>query len=461
MEARGGQPEATSGSRVAALQADVVVCGGGPAGICAAIAAARSGAAVLLIEQYGFVGGMATAGLVNPIYGFGYFGPGNQLVTGIPEELVQVLGRVGGTLGHRRRIECGSCISPEACPTHGVTGLLSFDPEAFKHAALGMLHREGVDLLLYCRVLGPVIRNGALTGITVATKAGSQTIQASLVIDATGDGDVAAEAGAPFKVGRGDDGTVQPQSLMFRIAGVRRDDDRFVVKLTDIPGKKSPYRALLFRLPRAGEYVVNCDTGIHGANSLSPRDLTRVHSHALLSTADIAASIRAQVPGCEASYLVATATHLGIRESRRITGEYVLSKDDVLGGRKFADGICRAAFPIDIHDLMPGDTNPMFSVKCGDYYEIPYRCLVPREIDNLLVAGRCLSGTHEAHGSYRVMGTCMAVGQAAGTAAALAVARGVAPRHLDGALVRQTLIDSGVVLPPAGAFHDADVPGTL
>lgn len=425
----------------------MIVCGGGPAGICAAVAAARGGLSVLLVEQYGFLGGMATAGLVNPIYGFGYFEEGRQLVTGIPEELVQSLTHFeGGTLGHRRRIECATCVSHEACPTHGVTSLLSFDPEAFKYAALTILEKEGVKFLLYSRILSPLVDNGTVTGVAVATKAGTREIKAAIAIDATGDGDIAAAAGNPYEVGRARDGAIQPQSLMFRIGNVNREDDRSVHLLPNFPGRQAPLRLLLFRLPRAGEYVVNCDSGIHGANPLLVEDLTRVHAGALKATRDIAAAIRANIPGCQESYLLSTATHLGIRESRRIRGEYVLTSDDVLNCAKFPDGICRAAFPIDIHDLTEHDRNPMLIVRCGDHYEIPYRCLVPCAIDNLLLAGRCISGTHEAHGSYRVMGTCMAVGQAAGTAAVLAIRRGVIPKRLDGALVRQALIESGVTL---------------
>ncbi|HLA83645.1 MAG TPA: FAD-dependent oxidoreductase, partial [Thermoguttaceae bacterium] len=398
---------------------DVAVFGGGPAGVCAAVAAARLGARTLLVERYGYLGGMASAAMVNPIYGFNYFDPGRQIVTGIPEELVEQLRRIpGGTLGHRRRAECAACRSPDECPTHGISSLLPFDPEAIKLAAQRLVVESGAAMLFYCLADEAIVRDGRLEGVVASTKTGCRVIRAAVTIDATGDGDVAAAAGAPFAFGRSGDGFVQPQSLMFRIAGVRRGEDRLVFDVD--PPVEGVRRFLLFRLPRDGEYVVNSDSGLFGANPLEPRDLTAVHAKALGAAFALTAWMREHVEGGEACCLAATAASLGVRESRRILGEYVLTKEDVLGARKFPDGIARGCFPLDIHAMTerPGDENLLTPLPCGEYYEIPYRCLAPREVEGLLVAGRCISGTHEAHASYRVMATCMAIGQAAGTAAA-------------------------------------------
>ena len=426
---------------------DVAVVGGGPAGICAAVAASRLGAQTLLVERNGFLGGMATAGLVNPIYGFGYFEPGRQLVAGIAEEVVQHLRQIdGGTLGHRRREECGTCDAPEQCRASGISSLLPFEPEALKLAAYRLASDAGVELLHYCLADEAVVQDGHVQGVRVSSKNGRRLIRAAVTVDATGDGDVAASAGAPFEFGIAPGGLVQPQSLMFRIAGVNHDADRLCFNVE--PAVEGVSRFLLFRLPRAGEYVVNCDTGLFGLDPLEPRDLTKAHTRAMGAAFSLVAWIRENVEGCEQCHLVSTAPQLGVRESRRILGDYVLTKEDVLGLRKFPDGIARGCFPLDIHVLTdsPDAKNPLTPLPCGQYYEIPYRCLLPRDVEGLLIAGRCISGTHEAHASYRVMATCMALGQAAGTAAALAVSHHLTPRTLDAGLLRTTLRKQGVLL---------------
>jgi glycine/D-amino acid oxidase-like deaminating enzyme len=423
---------------------DVAVFGGGPAGICAAVAAARLGARTLLVERHGYLGGMATAGMVNPIYGFNYYEPGRQIVGGIAQELVDRLRAIpDGTLGHRRRMECDHCPGPERCPTSGISSLLPFDPEAMKLAAQRLVADSGATLLLYCLAEEALVRDGRLEGVVVSTKTGRLAIRAKVVVDATGDGDVAALAGAPFEFGRPGDGVVQPQSLMFRIAGVRRSDDRLLFNVD--PPAADVRRFLLFRLPRDGEYVVNCDSGIYDANPLEPADLTKVHAAAMNAAFALVEWMRTNLDGGESCHLVATAAHVGVRESRRILGDYVLTKEDVLAARKFPDGVALGCFPLDIHAMSerPGDENPLTPLPCGEYYEIPLRCLLPRGVEGLLVAGRCISGTHEAHASYRVMATCMAMGQAAGTAAALAAGRGETPRLLDPALVRAAIAEPG------------------
>jgi hypothetical protein len=382
--------------------------------------------------------------LVNPIYGFNYFEPGRQIVGGIAEELVNRLREIpDGTLGHRRREECGRCQGSQRCPTGGISSLLPFEPEAMKLAAERLVADSGAGLLLYCLAEEALVREGRLEGVNISTKTGRRLLRAKVIIDATGDGDVAASAGAPFELGRSSDGAVQPQSLMFRIAGVRRSEDRLLFSVD--PPVAGVRRFLLFRLPRDGEYVVNSDSGVFGANPLEPADLTAVHVKAMGAAFELVEWMRKNLDGGQACHLVATAAHMGVRESRRILGDYVLTKEDVLAARKFSDGVARGCFPLDIHAMSerPGDANPLTPLPCGEYYEIPLRCLLPRTVEGLLVAGRCISGTHEAHASYRVMATCMAMGEAAGTAAALAAARGEMPRLLDPAIVRAALAERG------------------
>jgi hypothetical protein len=282
----------------------------------------------------------------------------------------------------------------------------------------------------------------------VENKSGRQTLTAKLVIDCTGDGDVAASAGNPFAYGRQGDQAVQPTSVILRIGGVDRTEDRIPPDQVYIPAAdrtKLP-SLFLFRLPRKGEYVVNHDSGLFDVNPLKAEDLTRVQVKALKEAETIVHTLRNYGRGCGQAFLISTAEQVGIRETRRIVGEYTLTQADVVQAKKFADGVARVAFPIDIHNPTgrPNEVNPLIGPKCGDYYEIPYRSLVPNTIGNLLVAGRCISGTHEAHGSYRVMAPCMAIGEAAGCAAALCIANKCAPRELDTTLLRGKLRDAGV-----------------
>jgi glycine/D-amino acid oxidase-like deaminating enzyme len=430
-------------------QFELIVCGGGPAGICAAIAAARAGVRPLLIERYGFLGGMATAGLVNPIYGFGYYSNAKQIIRGLPEQIVQELSRVeGGTLGHRRRSECAGCAGVDECPTRGISSLLSFDPEAFKYVSIKMLEEAAVELLLHSLVCSAVVENDAVTGVVVENKSGRQILTAKLVIDCTGDGDIAASAGNPYAYGRRGDQAVQPTSVVLRLGGVERTEDRIPPEQVYVPAAdRTKLPALfLFRLPRKGEYIVNHDSGLFDVDPLKAEDLTRVHVKALKEAEAILQTLRIYGRGCERAYLISTAEQVGIRESRRIAGQYTLTEKDVVQAKKFADGVARVAFPIDIHNPTgrPNEVNPLIGPKCGDYYEIPYRSLVPNRIGNLLVAGRCISGTHEAHGSYRVMAPCMAMGQAAGCAAALCITNKCAPKDLDTSLLRDKLRNAGV-----------------
>lgn len=428
---------------------DVAVYGGGPAGICAAAAAARLGARTLLVERHGFLGGLASEGLVNPIYGFGYFEPGRQLIAGIAEELIEELRRIeGGTLGHRRRAECADCCEEgamQSCRTSGISGILPFEPEALKLAALRLTAKAGAETLHYCQAEEVAPLTDRLWEVIVRTRLGRQAIRAEVVIDATGDGDVAAAAGADYEFGRPGDGYVQPQSLMFRIAGVNRNEDRLCF-LVD-PPVSGVSRILLFRLPQPGEYIVNCDSGLSGCNPLKSEDLTRVHNRALEAAFDLVPWVRANVEGGQNCRLAATAPSLGVREGRRVLGDYVLTKEDVLGMRTFSDAVVRANFPLDIHAIdTPAHIFCLTGLPCNRFYEIPYRCLLSRNVEGLLTAGRCISGTHEAHGSYRVMAICMAIGQAAGTAAALAVRNHCTPRNLDVELLRSTLVKGGTNL---------------
>jgi hypothetical protein len=288
-------------------------------------------------------------------------------------------------------------------------------------------------------------------------------IQARVVIDATGDGDVAARAGAPFEVGRESDHLVQPMTLMFRIAEFDRaafagyvkehpDQWRGVHGLWDLVRKATAAgdlmlpreNVLFFATPNEREVSVN-STRITRVLGVDVWDLSYAEWETRRQMNQIAAFLRRYVPGFERSYVTQSGTHVGVRETRRIAGEYQLNERDILEARKFPDAIARSAYPIDIHD--PEGTGTVLKrLPAGEWYEIPLRCLLPQGVDDLVIAGRCISGTHEAHSSYRVMPVAMALGQAAGVCAAQAVKTGSLPRVVPADSVRVELIRQGASL---------------
>ena len=441
---------------------DVLVVGGGNAGCAAALAAARSGARTLLVERYGFLGGTATAAMVGPWMTF-HSGT-EQIVGGIAEEIVQRLVAMGGSPGH---IPDASDYVPTITP---------FDPELHKALLFEMMGEANVQLLLHALVVDTLRDpHGNVRGARFATVAGPRNVRAKRTIDATADAFVAAAAGCAMM--QGDErGRVQPASLMFRLSHVdldalaayvrKRPDqlrsslkthERSADNLTAVAGLYELWRAAqadgvnvprelvsFFISPYPDEVTVNM-TRVVDIDPLDPDDLTRAEIEARAQTMRLVAFFRERVPGFRRARIAATATQIGIRESRRIVGEYTLTAADVLEARTFDDGVARSAYPIDIHNPSGTGTTTQ-RLPPGASYEIPYRCLLPLEIDDLLVAGRCISTTHEALASTRLTPTVMTLGQAAGTAAALSLFDGVTPRALDAVRLRARLIADGVDL---------------
>jgi len=412
-----------------AEMAQVLVAGGGPAGLAAAVAAARRGAATLLIERYGFLGGMATAGLVNPF--MGWHAGGEPLVAGIFQQTLDRMRAAGGYGGKRQ---------PRA-----------FDPEVLKLVADELCAEAGVQLRLHTLLTRAEVEQGRIARVRSEGKSGTREWAAEIYIDCTGDADLAFHAGVPCDEGRAEDGLTQPMTLNFRMAGVA---------LSRMPGRKKINRlfdaakatgrvdcprenVLLFHTLRPGVVHFNT-TRVTCLSPTSSEGLTRAETEARRQAHELARFLISDVPGFERAYLQQCAPQIGVRESRRIRGDYALTEDDVLGARKFLDGIARSNYPVDIHSPTGAGT-VIRAVPEGDYYEIPYRCLLPLEIDNLLVAGRCISATHEAQASLRIMPTCFAMGEAAGVAAAMAAQRGVSLRELPAEELRQALRDQGQV----------------
>ena len=398
---------------------DVIVVGGGPAGVGAALAAARNGADTLLIEQHGCLGGMWTAGMVIPIWDWENKG-------GIMQEIVDSL------TANKQTVYSGP--------------LLGFDIEAMKYLLDRMMIQSGVHILFHTYFTAPIMDGKSVCGVIVENKSGRQAYRAKCVVDCTGDGDVAARAGAPFWVGRQSDGATQPMSLMFKLgemdyvqpmdysAGPLKTTDLFfhMEHAAQVAGLETydfnfdrPY---ILSLPTPHQGIAEM-THIRNKSSIDAKDLSDAEIEGRALVQEAMRFFTSYMPQFRHAILEQTASTIGVRESRRIEGLYELTLDDILEGRKHSDGICTCAFNIDIHQ--PDGKSQEGHEYRSKPYQIPYRCLIPKTVDNLLVAGRCISGSYEAHASYRVTGDCVAMGQAAGTAAAMAVKSKMLPRMLD------------------------------
>ena len=274
--------------------------------------------------------------------------------------------------------------------------------------------------------------------MSVMNKSGSTKYRADVYIDCTGDGDLAALSGAPVEIGDAVSGKCQPASLMFKMANVDYYTKRGSVEYALPEEAGMPCgRVLFFMTTHPGEIVVNM-TRVVDFDATDAHNLTNAEIVARRQVQEVAEYLRKNVKGFENSYVSQTAAQIGVRESRRVVGHYVLTQEDVLGCSKFSDGICRTAYPIDIHNPT-GPGTDMIRVPVGDWYEIPYRCLVPLDVKNLLIAGRCISATHEALSSLRIMPNCYCFGQAAGIAAGIAVKEGLRPEEIPGERVVEIL----------------------
>ena len=442
-------------------EADVVVCGGGPGGFAAAIAAARHGAKTVLIERYGFMGGLATAGLVARILGHTASSSHRPIVEGILRELIERMHAING------------------CPTWEEVLQdwgIRFDAEALKIVLDEMVTEAGVELLLHTYVADTVVDDGVIRAVLVENKSGRQAVAGRVFIDGTGDADVAVRAGAPTTHGRPFDRKPESMGSVFHLAGFEPVSEERAKELVEMV--RSACEKGCFRF-----YSVN----FLGCNAYH-KDHTAANMTRFAGDSDVAADMTAaelsirrdvwklvrylqqNVPEFRHCYVQQTSPQVGPRESRQIVGPYALTGEDVRKGAKFDDAIARGSWWIDIH-CPRGETYPAHlcvkecpkEAECpfwasehtrmlsrkelyppdDDWYDIPYRSILSVGMPNLLSTGRCISATHEGMAGSRVMGTCIAIGQAAGTAAALSTAAGVAPGELDAGRVQDALRADG------------------
>ena len=407
---------------------DVIVAGAGPAGIGAAVSAAREGAKTCIVEQFGGVGGVATTGLMSHWTG--------STRGGIYEE---ILDRSMDDPGRRQTI----------------------NPEKLHLALLNMLDEAGVEIRLYTQAVKPVMDEEAVAGIITESKSGREALFSKVVIDASGDGDIAARAGAEWVSGREGDGAMQPMTLMFKVAGVDTKNAIFPGSFettVDVPageiqalGKKLlPHPAghvLLYGTTLPG--VVTCNmTNVINVDGTSAEDLTMAQIECRRQIPEIVEFLRKYAPGYAGCYVISSAAMIGVRETRHFKGVKTLTEEDISEARVFPDWVVtKAHFNFDIHNVKGAGLDEhgvQAKFRQSKGYTIPYGCLVPEKVDGLLLAGRNISGTHKAHSNFRVMPICANIGQAAGIAAAVAARRGIKLRDVPVEDIQAVLRKCGV-----------------
>jgi len=414
---------------------DLIVVGGGFAGVSAAIAAAKRGVDVLLIEKYNALGGAAVSQLVMPFMAYW---------TQMPDT-------------KERKFLCGDLFMEIVGEMHALAehkeNYMDFDEEVLKLVLNRMALKYGVKLLFNTTVTDVNVDNGKLLSVSALGKSRKLEFFADHFIDATGDAELSMLAGCECKVGRETDGLCQPMTLCFRMSGV--DKEKFAQNRAKINPLYAEFRAKgLIKNPRENVLIFsNFNDGVLHFNTTrivkkdptDPFAVTEAEIEAREQVFEIHKFLKENIPGFENARVLSTALQIGIRESRKVVGEYVLTEEDLVALRRFDDAIAVANYDIDIHNP-EGTGTRIYSFGAGNWYEIPYRCLIPKGMNNLLVAGRCISSTHEAQSSYRIMPFCAELGHAAGTAVGVAKQEGASVREVNIKKVQDILRSEGVLI---------------
>ncbi|MEX2393736.1 MAG: FAD-dependent oxidoreductase [Actinomycetota bacterium] len=428
-----------AGEAPVVLDADVVVCGAGSAGLGAALAASRSGAKVALIERWPFFGGNATAASLGSICGLyvrGSDGSFEHMSDGIPREWAEGLAATGSGIGPIPYKE---------------TAVMPYVPWGYKRLADSLVGaEETITPLLHSFVSGVVMSGAAIEAIVIATKQGPKAVRGRVFVDATGDADITFHAGARWEMG--EPGRLQYPSMQFYMqnvdlqaamaAGLGSLADRVHDAYTKRTHELTRDGGAVIPTMRPGE-IVGAMTRIARSDGTPPDgtdpfDLTRAELDGRAIAEEAARFLKDEMPGFASSYLQDTATTVGIRETRHAIGDHVVTFEEAAACTKHPDGVAASTWPFEFH-TQGADTRWEF-VPDGDWFEIPYRSLLVSGVDNLLVAGRCISATHEALASSRVTGVCMAIGEGAGVAAAMAIASDATPRDVDGEKLKAELV---------------------
>jgi len=431
------------------LETEVLVVGGGAAGVAAAVTAARCGHRVTLVERYGFCGGGAVAGMSGTVCGLyaasdDPASPPEQVIFGFADEFVKLLEERDG-------------LAPPV--RYGKTFTRVHDPLVWREGADHLLREAGVQVLFHCTVTGVLLDGDRVVGLTAYSKQGPLELRAGITIDASGDADVVAMAGFPSFIG--DQGRVQNPTMIFRLGG--GDTERFLLaygsdtimpphfsELLQAHNGKGYFlpraKIWLFTTTRPGELLCNCTRVIgpdgRELNTLIARDFTDAELEGRRQIREYWRFFRDHIEGCEASWVNDTGVQVGVRQTRQVGGVVRLANDDIVRGAKFADGIARSPWPIELHS----GPKPHVEWLLDDVYEIPYGCFVPQRGEGLLVAGRCLSAEHEAVASARVTAQCFSYGHAIGHAAAMCLEAKCEPRALRGEDVRDRVDRDGARL---------------
>lgn len=413
---------------------DVVVIGGGPSGVCAAIEASRNGARTLLIEGSGMLGGMATTSLVGPFMTCYNGSADRSVVGGLFREIIDELAKLGAVIPPEE-LDAPSIYTTYIEKYH--KHVTAFDSFGLQIALDKLTAKYGVEVLLYTRFVDCVTENGKIKSVVLAALEGIRCVSADIFIDCSGNADVAAAAGVPTWKGDEESGIPQPGTLMFEVDGV--DDDKVIAF-----GKNVAWPVKFYRTPKKGCYKIN-HYRVFSVDAADSRSMTKAHIEARGQVLKAHAELKEKIPGFENCNITQAASVFGVRESRHIEGEYRITVDDVASGKKFDDRIAVYAFGMDVHPRT-AEMSGNFKVATADAYYIPYRALVPLKCDNLLVAGKTVSCESQAAGGLRVMPCAMAMGQAAGAAASIAVKEKLAPKNVPYDEVQKMLLSHGAIL---------------